>query len=152
MWDIGKAIALVRCLNVLRNHNIALSLLKSHIYIQNMNGASMQEFHKHTRYQNKCGLYFTLANESCGSFTLGQPRGWCLSQNTWDVQKVLSLGGSIVVPTTLRNNRQTVRGRQASVILLSVCRTDEGAAAPATKHLSTVASLVQWLNQMAEIF
>lgn len=32
----------------------------------------MQEFHKHTRYQNKCGLYFTLANESCGSFTLGQ--------------------------------------------------------------------------------
>lgn len=72
MWDIGKAIALVRCLNVLRNHNIALSLFKSHIYIQNMNGASMQKFHKHTRYQNKCGLYFTLANESCGSFTLRQ--------------------------------------------------------------------------------
>lgn len=49
-----------------------------------MNGASMQEFYKHTRYQNKCGLYFTLANESCGSFTLGQGDavGWCLAQNT----------------------------------------------------------------------
>lgn len=29
----------------------------------------MQEVHKHTRYQNKCGLCFTLANESCGSIT-----------------------------------------------------------------------------------
>lgn len=33
-----------------------------------MDGASMQEFHKHTRYKNKRGLLFTLANESDGSF------------------------------------------------------------------------------------
>lgn len=31
----------------------------------------MQGFHKHTRYQNKRGLCFTLANESGVSFTLG---------------------------------------------------------------------------------
>lgn len=45
------------------------------------------------------------------------------------------LGGSIRVPTTLSNNRQTVRGRQASVILLSVHETVEGAAVSATTHL-----------------
>lgn len=35
-----------------------------------MDGASMQEFHRHTRYKNKLGLLFTLANESDGSFPI----------------------------------------------------------------------------------
>lgn len=45
----------------------------------------------------------------------------------------------MVVAETLGNNRQ-VRVRQASVILLSVHQTDEGASVSATKHL-----LVLWL-------
>lgn len=50
----------------------------------------------------------------------------------------------------LSNNSQTVRGRQASVVLSSVHQTDEFATVSATKHLRTVASLLLWSNKKAE--
>lgn len=50
------------------------------------------------------------------------------------------------------NNRQTVRGRQASVILLSVHQTHEGATVSANQtSLSAVASLSQRFQRLRDI-
>ncbi|KAF3707840.1 hypothetical protein EXN66_Car001013 [Channa argus] len=57
------------------------------------------------------------------------------------------LGGSTRVHTAHSNMSQTVKGRQASVVLSSVQQTDDGATVSATKHLRTIDNLLLGSNQ-----
>lgn len=150
----------LRCWNVLRNHNIALSLFKSHIYTKYewSANAGIPQAHQISKQMwvifHSCKWKLWIIYTWAGRCAFNSLEDGDLHRIHEMFRRDLLLSGSIRVPTTLSNNRQTVRGRQASLILLSVHQNRWRCFCICNQtSLSTVASLLHRSNQKVwEIF